>query len=99
LMAVADELCGGRLVLSHEGGYSPVYVPFCGLAVMEELSGVKTAVDDPMAASAAAVGGQDLQPHQDAVVRRAERLPSPREPRTPRRRGAAIRAASYSTMA
>src|SRR4029077_17881701 len=50
LMAVADELCGGRLVLSHEGGYSPVYVPFCGLAVMEELSGVKTAVDDPMAA-------------------------------------------------
>ena len=41
------KLCGGRLVLSHEGGYSPVYVPFCGLAVMEELSGVKTAVNDP----------------------------------------------------
>jgi hypothetical protein len=53
-----------------------VYVPFCGLAVMEELSGVKTAVDDPMAASAAAVGGQDLEPHQDAVIRRAERLAS-----------------------
>ena len=43
---------------------------------MEELSGVKTAVDDPMSASAAAVGGQDLQPHQDAVIRRAERLVS-----------------------
>ena len=50
-MAAADELCGGRLVLSHEGGYSPLYVPFCGLAVMEELSGVKTPVDDPMAAA------------------------------------------------
>ena len=76
LMAVADELCGGRLVLSHEGGYSPVYVPFCGLAVMEELSGVKTAIDDPMAAAAALVGGQDLQPHQDQIIRQAERYAS-----------------------
>jgi acetoin utilization deacetylase AcuC-like enzyme len=77
LMAAADELCGGRLVLSHEGGYAPLYVPFCGLAVMEELSGVKTPVDDPMATRASAVGGQDLQPHQDEVIRRAERLTRP----------------------
>jgi len=76
LMAVADELCGGRLVLSHEGGYSPIYVPFCGLAVMEELSGVKTAVNDPMAARAASVGGQNLEAHQDAIIRRAERYVS-----------------------
>jgi hypothetical protein len=34
---------------------------------------VKTAVDDPMAAWAALVGGQDLQPHQDEIIRRAER--------------------------
>ena len=27
LMEAADELCSGRLVLSHEGGYSPTYVP------------------------------------------------------------------------
>jgi hypothetical protein len=40
---------------------------------MEELSGVKTAVDDPMAARAASVGGQDLQPHQDEIIRRAWR--------------------------
>ncbi len=76
LMAAADALCGGRLVLSHEGGYAPTYVPFCGLAVMEELSGVKTPVDDPMAARAASAGGQDLQPHQDEIIRRAERLAS-----------------------
>jgi acetoin utilization deacetylase AcuC-like enzyme len=76
LVAVADELCGGRLVLSHEGGYSPIYVPFCGLAVVEELSGVKTAVNDPMAARAASMGGQDLQPHQDEIIRRAERYVS-----------------------
>ena len=71
LMSAADALCGGRLVMSHEGGYAPTYVPFCGLAVMEELSGVKTGVDDPMAARAATAGGQDLQPHQDAVIARA----------------------------
>ena len=76
LVAVADELCGGRLVLSHEGGYSPIYMPFCGLAVMEELSGVKTDVNDPMATRAASMGGQDLQPHQDEVIRRAERYAS-----------------------
>lgn len=44
----AERLCGGRLVLVHEGGYSEAYVPFCGHAVMEELSGVETDVRDPM---------------------------------------------------
>jgi acetoin utilization deacetylase AcuC-like enzyme len=39
LVAIADELCDGRLVMSHEGGYSPVYVPYCGLAVLEALAG------------------------------------------------------------
>jgi acetoin utilization deacetylase AcuC-like enzyme len=76
LMSAANELCHGRLVLSHEGGYAPTYVPFCGLAVMEELSGVKTPVDDPMAARAASAGGQELQPHQDEIICRAARLAS-----------------------
>jgi acetoin utilization deacetylase AcuC-like enzyme len=49
LMEVADEVCGGRIAMAHEGGYNPVYVPFCGLAVMEQLSGVKV-LDDPFAA-------------------------------------------------
>ena len=44
----ADRLCGGKLVLVHEGGYAESYVPFCGLAVMEALSGVKTEVEDPL---------------------------------------------------
>ena len=47
LTAVADELCGGRLVMSHEGGYSPVYVPYCGLAVIEAMSGIDSDVVDP----------------------------------------------------
>lgn len=46
----AERLCGGRLVLVHEGGYSEAYVPFCGHAVVEELSGLTTKVVDPVAA-------------------------------------------------
>ena len=40
--------CEGRLVLVHEGGYAESYVPFCGLAIVEELAGVRTDVADPM---------------------------------------------------
>ncbi len=52
--ALAAEICGGRLVLVHEGGYSEAHVPFCGHAVMEELSGSAIRVPDPMAATLAA---------------------------------------------
>jgi len=69
LMAAADELCDGRLVLCHEGGYSPIYVPWCGLATMEELSGVRTEARDPYLANyLASLGGQELQPHQAAAI-------------------------------
>lgn len=47
VMALADALCGGRLVVVHEGGYAEAVVPFCGLAVIEELSGQRTPVEDP----------------------------------------------------
>ena len=46
-MQAAAQLCEGKLVMVHEGGYADFYVPFCGLAVMEQLSGIKTAVEDP----------------------------------------------------
>jgi acetoin utilization deacetylase AcuC-like enzyme len=74
MMAVADDVCGGRLVVTHEGGYSPVYVPFCGLAVLEAMSGVKTAIDDPFEPIFAGLGGQDLQAHQAALVAKAATL-------------------------
>ncbi len=48
MMAAAKELCAGRLVLVHEGGYSETYVPFCGHAVIEELSGSAIRVPDPL---------------------------------------------------
>ncbi len=47
LVELADRTCAGRLVMSHEGGYSPVYVPYCGLAVLEAMCGISTGVVDP----------------------------------------------------
>lgn len=46
-MEAAAALCAGRLVLAHEGGYSETYVPFCGHAVLEELSGSAITAPDP----------------------------------------------------
>ncbi|GAB7068022.1 class II histone deacetylase [Mycobacterium hodleri] len=43
----ADALCDGRLVVVHEGGYAESAVPFCGLAIIETLSGLRTEVVDP----------------------------------------------------
>jgi len=47
--AAAQAMCDGRLVLVHEGGYSEVYVPFCGHATIEALSGSTTTAPDPLA--------------------------------------------------
>ena len=45
---VADEQCGGKLVLAHEGGYSEMYVPFCGHAVVQTLAGSAIDAGDPL---------------------------------------------------
>jgi len=54
VMQAADDLCHGRLCLVHEGGYSEIYVPFCGHAVIEELAGSTTTAPDPLAETLAA---------------------------------------------
>ncbi len=74
LMAVADDVCDGRLVMCHEGGYNGSTVPFFGLAVMETLSGISTGTEDPFDALLSGLGGQSLQPHQDARITEAEGL-------------------------
>ena len=40
MLDVAAEVCDGRLMMTHEGGYSPTYVPICGVTVLSEMSGV-----------------------------------------------------------
>ncbi len=67
LVELAERICDGRLVMSHEGGYSEVYVPFCGLAVLEELCGERTGVEDPYK-SMAELPAQELTPVQRDVV-------------------------------
>jgi acetoin utilization deacetylase AcuC-like enzyme len=47
-LALADELCDGRVAMSHEGGYSELHVPFCGHAVIAEMSGFTVDAGDPL---------------------------------------------------
>ena len=49
VMALADDVCGGKLLMVHEGGYSETYVPFCGHNVLQEMSGSQITAPDPFA--------------------------------------------------
>ena len=46
-MNLAEELCQGKLMMAHEGGYSEVHVPFCGHAVLQRMSGSNIVAEDP----------------------------------------------------
>lgn len=71
VMQAADDLCDGRLMLAHEGGYSEVHVPFCGHAVIATLAGSHIKVPDPLAATLAArQPGPDWQAHVSAHIGR-----------------------------
>lgn len=49
VMNLADDVCGGRLAMAHEGGYSEAYVPFCGHAVLAEMAGSSIEAPDAFA--------------------------------------------------
>ena len=66
-LALADEVCGGRLVVVQEGGYSPAYTPFCGLAVLEALSGAPAA-EDPFLDVFREMPGQGLTDEQRRYI-------------------------------
>lgn len=68
LLQVAEKCCGGRIVATHEGGYSPGYVPYCGLAVIEALSGKSAEIEDPFLEYIVNYGAQELQPHQKTEI-------------------------------
>lgn len=70
----AEELCGGRLLLIHEGGYAKAYVPFCGLATIEALSGIDSEVEDPFLGAYSGLPYQEIQPHQEVAISRAVSL-------------------------
>jgi acetoin utilization deacetylase AcuC-like enzyme len=74
LVGIADEVCDGRLVMSHEGGYSPVYVPYCGLAVLEGLSGYETGVQDPFAFVFEDSPAMPLKPWEHEVITQSREI-------------------------
>jgi acetoin utilization deacetylase AcuC-like enzyme len=69
LMECAAQTSHNRLIIAHEGGYSAVYAPFCGLFVMQQLSGV-TKLEDPFAHTNN-YPGQQLYPHQKVEIDQA----------------------------
>ena len=81
-MAAANELCDGRLVLCHEGGYSSAYVPYCGLAIVERLAGIATGVADPWLDEERSVAALPLQAHESAAVDAAAQVASRAWPRS-----------------
>lgn len=68
MMSLASELCQGRQVFVHEGGYSIQSVPFLALATIETLASHRTDVLDPYLAGGRAGNHQMLQPHQAAAI-------------------------------
>lgn len=48
--------------------------PFCGLAVIEQLSQIKTEAKDPFIPVVTTLGGRELNSHQTGVITKAEAL-------------------------
>ena len=70
LLDAAAELCDGRLIAAHEGGYSEGTSPFCGLAAVSAMRGIRSELED-LADAQLYFGGdpdQELQPHQRAAI-------------------------------
>ena len=74
LLTAADELCKGRLVACHEGGYSESYAPFCGLAIVEALAEITTQIIDHRGHYFAQLAGQTVQKSQMALIEQAAKL-------------------------
>ncbi|HEY1349971.1 MAG TPA: class II histone deacetylase [Ktedonobacteraceae bacterium] len=51
LVALAQEVCAGRLVMLQEGGYSAPYTPYCTAGALEPLAGVDLGIVDLYAGS------------------------------------------------
>lgn len=49
LRQLAQEVCGGKKVMTLEGGYNPSYAPLCAYAVAAGLLGAEMEIKDPIA--------------------------------------------------
>lgn len=68
LIDAAATLCAGGIIFEHEGGYNPTATLFSALAVIEELSGIATGVEDPFDPLVADCPDLMLLPHQEEII-------------------------------
>jgi acetoin utilization deacetylase AcuC-like enzyme len=47
MIDIAERHAGGRLAVLQEGGYSELYAPYCGLAIVETLAETRTNLPEP----------------------------------------------------
>ena len=66
-----DCLVRRSIALDH---VQKTYVPWCGLAVLEEMSGIKTRANDPFLDWVAAIGGHELLSHEVGMLAKAADL-------------------------
>jgi len=71
---LAEVHCGGKLVMTHEGGYSNAYVPFCSHAIVEELLGVSMGISDPFITAFDGASYKILADHHKAKIDEARDL-------------------------
>lgn len=74
MLGLADELCDGKVVACHEGGYSTAYVPFCSHAIVEEMSGIDKSIEDPFYGAIAGLPTNELYTIQKEYVDKAKAL-------------------------
>ncbi|MCL2206234.1 MAG: hypothetical protein FWB82_06930, partial [Treponema sp.] len=63
---IAQDVCGGKMVCTHEGGYSPEYVPFGGHAIVDALAGTGIQTIDPFKGALGVL--EEMQPHVKAAI-------------------------------
>ena len=76
VLEIADRHCGGKLVACHEGGYSAAYVPFCSLAIVEEMCGRRSGVEDPFAPALSDAPTDELYDIQKEYVEKVKKIHS-----------------------
>ncbi len=70
----AQQLCGGRLVMVHEGGYHAASVPFLAMPVFEELTGIKAPFENPVSALVASFPPSPLLAHQESAIEASRKI-------------------------
>jgi acetoin utilization deacetylase AcuC-like enzyme len=68
LKGAARRHAGGRIMVTHEGGYNEATTPFMALAVVEAISGIASGVTDPYGAIMDGMPGHDILAHQRGAV-------------------------------